>query len=699
MMNLEGLENKLQKADRKQAVLYLFCNFISLMLITAYTAVMLSPTVLGILPEGGDSRKQMYAVFVLALAGCVVFTIYASTLFFRKKSRQLGILMALGASRRRLAPGLFREVLLLSSISSLAGILAGFPFVLILWKSFRLFLTDSKEMEFHLNLRCLFVSAAFLLFVAGCACILSFVYLRRTNILDIVSEEHKNEPVKELGPWCGPVGILLLFAGAVVGYSKDSFFIDYFHQFPPAWTNIAFAPVFIGLYMIMLHTVVHGWTSRKKHPYKNIISRSMMKFQGRQTVNSLIVSTVLIAGGSFAIFYLPMLSTGMLLEVNTRPCDYFYHYRADQAVPDKEEISGLAARYGISLKDWKTVPYITLGADGSFKVFDKDDRFHIEYSPLRNECSFLSESSYCKLTGQRVNVPSGSYFAITNEEETEGVHSDSSLLTNMDTRETMDTAFGSLLHYGLLGKFCVLDDKDYQHISSGLTPQWEGNLVSFNVDGKDSYAFADAFFDAFVSSFGPECEQPYYYDRVQKIADAEKGKAYWADTPKEDVISYQNPDNSDFRLYWKYMPKFRILDANDFFDSFAVYLLVFLFIAIVCFTAALVISYTRCQTIVLNNQYIFHDLKRLGASPARLSRELRQQCRLVFAVPAGIGMSVMTLLYLMIMYANDNKFTYSEFAGILMCLLVLLLIALLFFLIYRYTLRRVRRQLGIALCP
>ena len=106
MKNLKNLEQKLQRADRKQAALYLFCNFISLMLITAYSGMMFSPTVQTILPDGGDSRKQMYAIFVLALFGCVVFTVYAASLFFRKKSRQLGILMALGASRSHLAPRL-----------------------------------------------------------------------------------------------------------------------------------------------------------------------------------------------------------------------------------------------------------------------------------------------------------------------------------------------------------------------------------------------------------------------------------------------------------------------------------------------------------------------------------------------------------------------------------------------------------------
>ena len=49
-----------------------------------------SKTVQTVFPIGGDSRKQMYAIFVMALVGCVVFTIYASQLFFRHKSRQLG---------------------------------------------------------------------------------------------------------------------------------------------------------------------------------------------------------------------------------------------------------------------------------------------------------------------------------------------------------------------------------------------------------------------------------------------------------------------------------------------------------------------------------------------------------------------------------------------------------------------------------
>ena len=52
---MKKLERSLRRADRKQAFLYVGCNFISLMLITAYAAMMFSPTVKNVLPEDDTS--------------------------------------------------------------------------------------------------------------------------------------------------------------------------------------------------------------------------------------------------------------------------------------------------------------------------------------------------------------------------------------------------------------------------------------------------------------------------------------------------------------------------------------------------------------------------------------------------------------------------------------------------------------------
>lgn len=124
--------------------------------------------------------------------------------------------------------------------------------------------------------------------------------------------------------------------------------------------------------------------------------------------------------------------------------------------------------------------------------------------------------------------------------------------------------------------------------------------------------------------------------------------------------------------------------------------MMFLFIAIICLMSALIICYTRCITIALNNRYVFEDLQRLGASPAYLRREIRSQASRVFAVPAIVGMSAMYLLYCMIMFANDGKLVGTELLGLGMCFGVLTLIALLIFTVYRYTLRQMRLKLGIS---
>lgn len=700
IMNMKQMERKLQRADRKQSRLYLFCNFMALMIISAYSALMLSPTVQKVFPEGGDSAKQMYMIFVMTLVGCVVFTIYALGLFFRHKSGQLGVLMALGASRKRLAPGLFREVILLSGVSAIAGTVAGFPFVWVIWHAFRLFLVDSSDMVLTFDFRCLFISLLFLLSVVGFACLTAWRYLKKTNIMEVIREEHINEPVKEPGRWCGPVGFLVLLTGAVLGYGAPWACHAWFSMYPPAWVSVFYAPVFVGLYMIMLHTVVHGWKSHRKNPYKNIISRSMMKFQGKQTVNNLLVVTLLIAGGCFAIFYLPTNGISAVLRYASLPYDYFYKYQADQNVPDRTKVEALGKEYDLSLKDWNECDYVTLGMGGMTNIEEEDSlRFHVEYVPMLQEAMVLSEDAYRMITGQEVDVAPGTYRCLNDQEETSlYVNNSAKELTNMTTRKVLATEFAGYLHYDHLAEeipCCVLDNADYALISEGLTDDWRGRFAAFNVDGKDSYPFAVAFYHLFVSSFDPSCERICSYDRVQKIRENEEGQEYWGDTDEMTKISYELSDSFAFRTFWVYMPSFRILNQNDYLRNMAVMFMMFLFIFIVCMITALVVCHTRCQSIALNNRYIFDDLKKLGASPAFLDKEVRSQCTNVFKMPALVGTTAMFLLYAMILYANDGRLLQTEWAAMGLCLCIIAVISGVIYTVYRSTVKAIKGQLRI----
>ncbi|MGI6182206.1 MAG: FtsX-like permease family protein, partial [Agathobaculum sp.] len=279
----------LRRKNRGQYGLLAGCCFFSVLLITAYACMMRSPTILTILPEGGDSRKQVVMVFVLAVLGCAVFTTYAAGLFFRQKSRETGIFLALGASRRQLRHELGRELALISFGSCAAGAVLGAPLAWLIWRGFRLFLVDSQEMPLSFDPQAYLLALLFSAYVIVMLFFLAARFIRRTNIIDIVQESHKSEPIRAVPRWYGPAGILLMLLGAALGYMMPTFFIKVLHWYAPGAVDALFyLPALAGLYMVLLHTVVNGWR-RGANRYKHIISNSMMKFQGRQTVRNMLV--------------------------------------------------------------------------------------------------------------------------------------------------------------------------------------------------------------------------------------------------------------------------------------------------------------------------------------------------------------------------------------------------------------------------
>ena len=692
------LESRLRRTNLKQAALYLFCNFISLMLMTAYSGLMFSPTVQDIFPPGGDSRKQLYAIFVLALFGCVIFTIYAASLFFRKKSRQLGILMALGAQKtlRPVFPVrccFFKRQLLL------------------FWEpAFSCFSVDCLP-NFYCNFRRNGSERRFPVSLGTCRLHSPGCDLRMRSCFSLY-ETHQysgRDPGRASERACKRAWTLVRPCGYCPDSGRRSCRIrrsNCIHECV-SQISIPFSQPFVRSFFCRS---LHGHashscqrlTSRRKNPWKNIIARSMMKFQGKQTVNSLLVTTVLVAGSCFGIFYLPMLHTGLSMGSESRTYDYSWFWPSDQSLPSEEEIYSLAEKHDFQIKDWLQCSYLSLACDNNMQILNPDNTLSYQHFDIADECHALSESTYNQITGQNISLDPGFFYAVTNEEETAyDTVENATLFTNMTTRKELPVTCKGFVHFEDVASHgtAVLDDNDYEKISQGLAPEWTGSMIWFNSEGKDSYAFAQELFVKIVNSYDDQHFSNSYYDPVQYVMTEGYTNNYYGSTytvsPEERQVDRTNINSSDFRMYWNYIPQFRIMDAQDQLKTFGVFMMTFLFIAIICITAALVIAYTRCQTIALNNAYVFSDLMRLVASPAFLGRELQRQAGPVFKIPAISGMSLMILLYFMILLANDGLLTKSEILGFAMCLEVAAVIALIIYAVFRRTLRSLRKQLGI----
>lgn len=702
MRHFSEVYRHLRRKNWRQYALLAGCTFFSVLLITAYACMMCSPTVLTILPEGGDSRKQVMMVFVLAVLGCAVFTTYASGLFFRQKSREIGTFLALGATRHQLKTELSKELALLSLGSCAAGALLGVPLSWGIWQIFRTMIVDTEEMVLRFDAQAYLFALAFSVFVILMLFLMGWRSIRRTNIIDIVQESHKSEPIRAVPRWYGPVGVLLIALGGFLGYFMLSFFVKVLHWYAPSVVDALFyLPALIGLYILLLHTVVNGWGGKKKQ-YRDLISTSMMKFQGRQTVRNMLVMTVLLAGAYFASFYAPMMLSSSGTSVASRPYDYLYHYRCDQDMIGQNDVAQLAQKHNVDITTWVTATGSILGTDGMEHIETESSigvTYTEEYRELLQSATFLPERAYNAITGQKIDLAPGTCANVLDDDGGSSYLSggDVTHLTNMVTGKTLDVTPAEPLSYTMLLGCYVLDDRDYEAISAGLTGQWQEDYVLFNVtDVEASFPFAKALFYDIVDHSGPEVEVFDAWDPVARQIAIEETGSYFCDPESLEEsgtssIDYDKPDSTEFRTSWKYMPQFKILDETELVKTMAVFLMLFIFIAIVCFAAVIVISFTRCMTIGMTNARVYDDLRHLGAPRSYLYRSVKGQVSRVFRVPILVGTILIYAFYTLIMYSNGEPMgiTPSEASGMITCLGVIAVVSLLLYLVYRLTLKKV----------
>lgn len=696
----------LRRKNKGQYALLTGCCFFSVLLITAYVCMMRSPTILSVLPEGGDSRKQVMMIFVLAVIGCAVFTTYAAGLFFRQKSRETGVFLALGASRKQLKRELRRDLAIISLGACAAGAILGGPLAWGLWQVFRALVVDTEEMSLTFDPAAYTYALAFSAYVTAMLFFLGGRSIRKTNIMDVVQESHKSEPIREVKHWYGWVGMILLAVGGFCGYIAPTVFVRGLHWYPPeGLTAVFYLPALVGLYMILLHTVANGWGG-KRRKYQDMISVSQMRFQGRQTVRNMLVMTVLIAGAYFATFYAPMLGTGAMMGYDARPVDYTYHFRADQDIPQEGEVRALAEEYNVSITSWAQAPMARLAVDGTRQVETEGSlgtTWESVYYEQAKSDLFLSESAYNALTGEDLNLQPGEIAGIMDATgDGQGVFGgEVSLVTNPFTGERWPVTMVEDLRNDLLFGRYVVDDADYKEMTASLPDDWREEMVFFNVENdQETYDFAKALFYEIVDRSGPEVALYDSFDPIaREIELAETGEYFLDPETCEKYgfpsIDYGQRDSSNFRLYWQYMPQFRVLDKADFVKTTAVFLMLFLFIAIVCFSAVIVIAFTRCLTIAITNRRVYDDLRRLGSPREYLFHSARSQVRRVFLVPMVTGTALIYAFYTMIMYFNDNRLTTGEVAGLGICLLLIAAVSAVLYGVYRLTRRSVCRKLGI----
>jgi len=700
-MTLNHLFGKLKSQNKKEYRQFQFCIILAVLLITSYLTILFSPLVQNALPEGGDSRKQVYLIFGIAVLGCIVFSIYAASLFLRYKSKEIGTFIALGADKRHIGNALLAEVSKIIAVCSAAGILLGALLGLVVGKCFEWIASKANDHHFAFTSTGILSSLLFCLALYLCIIILSVRFTKRTNIMEIINEQRRQEPLKGMITkrylWSG---IVLTLLGMGIAIILPSISANIFRHFLGSWTNLFYLLTVIGLYRIMVYSIAaHKKGKKPQKYYDHIITYGMLKFQGASIVRNMLVIALLLIGGLFAAFYAPLQTMGTSSLYDSYEAGYSYFYPEAANELTKSDLDELGENYQVIIENYREAELIQVIGDGiEWDANEKGDLVEDHYDEFAlYDC--ISTSGYETLTGKQLDIPEGQYLMVQKIDAYENVFhhfGDMHKLYSGDMQaslslEYMGTEVCSSLvvenGFGTNSRF-ILNDQDYQALRAGLPEERFIRQVFFDtVENKNAILFSQELYQEYALRASEDMKVVALYDPCEE---ERVGKEY---TYTEKAVF--DPYNPIKEVNWQYQPIFVQLQSENFVMSLAVRFLLFIYVAVICLAATGIISYTRSKNITIRNQQVFADIEKLGANHAYLKSLLKEQIQKIYILPTTIGCLAIFAFMVLILWQNDGHFDLNDWKILVIILIFNLLIAGYQYVLYRLSMKEAVKTLGI----
>lgn len=699
-MTINNLFKKLREQNKGQYLVLGFCIFLSVLLVTSFALMYYSPTVQDFLPQGGDTRKMASLLIAVTAVGCLIFTLYASGLFFRYKSREYGVFLAMGTPKSSLAPILFRELSTVILTGTLLGFLVSVPVSFGIWLAFSKFLVSTAEMQYRFGFAGLGIGFLFSLVLTLLLFIYGLRFVKRSNIMDILKAGQQTEMVHIVPAWIGKLGFILIILGLLLGVGVPSISAHVFYYSMPPIINLAYLISLAGLYLFLLSTVAQANAKNNKaRYYKNLVNISMMRFSAKATTRNMCVIVLLLLSSLFAAFFGSLYSDSADIGSGPNSKAFSMHHPIEENQVTQKEISAIAGEYGMEITDYgeETAANLVI----SFLQRDlNDDNQYITVDDAKAKLAlFLSESSYTRLTHREIHVTPGTYQVITPTNYKASIFDIEDGLyeaANPDTGFCLKLTYGGSVEFDTIYHMSspyayIISDSDYQALTASISSAYLERLVLFDVlDQNASYPFANALLEAYVSRTTGLSNHIGMYDSWEAKLASEKGLDYWY----EGQVNL-SMDNALLLSDWKYSPEFIIVIQQNFLQLISVYVMLCLYIFIITLTTVSIMCYVRSIAIATDNQYLFESLIKLGADKAYSRRILRTQLLNLFLYPIATGCGLGFLFSLFVSYFNDSRFTANECRNLISLAAIILAVGGIMYLVYQQAIKKTEKIIGL----
>lgn len=594
------------------------------------------------------------------------------------------------------------ELAQMTAVCSAIGILLGAVIAFTTGNIIEVLIADVYDGNFTFTASGLLLSVCYALvlflfiqFQAGRA-------MKRTNVMEVINEQRRQEPMKKSVSKAYLIsGIALALAGIFCALILPQIVAYTTGIFLGAWTNAFYLAAVFGVYRVLVYAVSSHQRGRNPQKYyNNLIDYGMMKFQGASVVRNMLVITLLLFGGLYAVSYLPMMLSDSSSERGYE-AEYSYRCLNDADEPSESGINDLAEAYGITVENYREGDFLRVFGSGTERDADENNQLIETYYDRFAQYDVTSASEFEKLTGISLDIPAGSYYQIIGSTSYENIWNhfgdmdklyieseDAYLpLSYIDTVSYESLNISGDNNMGDASRF-VVSDADFDRLKAGLSDSSLETQVLFDTEGNtsDEIAFSNELFRTFAEGMSDGMDVLTYYN----AASAEREGAEYTETFSGAVVDPENPLKA---ADWQFAPQLVPLLDQQMIMALAARLLTFSYIFIICIAAVGVIGYTRSQSVGLTNQQVFEDIRRLGADRQYRRALMRRQLRKVFVLPTILGAGLCLLYELLMRWNNDGQISAGEIKSMLIITVIAAVIAVYQYAVYRLSIRKTGRLL------
>lgn len=701
-MTLSVLWSKLRKNNKKDYRQFQFCIVFAMMLVSSYLMMMCSPLVQSSLPDGGDTGKQAYMIFALAAVGCTVFVWYAARLFLRYKSREIGIFMALGAEKRMLSRALLTEMTKMIGLYALEGILAGAVLSVIVGKGMAAATAKVNSTEFAFTITGIASSVLYGVVLLLIVVLLVHQAMKRTNIMDVINEQRRQEKMqKAVTKRYLIAGVVFIIVGIFMGYFLNPVVLKLTGVLPGVWTNVFYVLAVVGIYQVMVYSIsCHQRGRNPQKYYNNLLNYGMLKFQGASVVKNMLVIALLIVGGLYAVYYVPMQMFTAYEQEQAYEEEYSYRYLNDAEEVTRDRIDELAQESGVEVQDYREGAFIRVVGNGIERDLDDAGRLIEEAYDDYAEYDCTSAEEYERLTGIRLEIPRGGYYLIQPKNAMENTwfrfDDMTALYVENSGKEIAMEYLGNTEYSALvitpqnglsIGSRFVLNDQDYEELKENLPEEKLETQVLFSTsEGEGEFAFAKELYREYVLGMSENMNVMEYYNSREAMR---RGADYLEMCDAATV----DPEVPAKETDWQFNPIMMPLKNQQTILGNAIRFMLFIYVAVICFAAVGIIGYTRSQSVGLSNAQVFDDIKKLGADQKYRRELMKKQIGKIYVLPTAVGTAVAVIYEFLILWGNDGVILAHEVKMMLLAAGAAIAVALYQYVMYRKSVKQVGRML------